>query len=276
MFQQKAEDPMTTIRSHDRQTVPRVEQPHESAIAETRHRIDDAEVKNRELARRNRFADVGQVAAHMAREIRDNLVPVSLYLSLLRRRLVEDSGNLDILAKVEAGFASLDATVSDLVSFTSDRAPQRQTFSLRAVVDDVLVAVQAQLTAQRVRTEVDVPERIIVHADYNMIRRATLNLVVNAIESMPNGGDLVVTGFDGPCGVELEVADSGPGLSSEARRRAFEPFYSTKCDGAGLGLAVVQRLVELHGGSVQCTNCPEGGAAFTLHLSRPCAWEAAA
>jgi signal transduction histidine kinase len=83
---------------------------------------------------------------------------------------------------------------------------------------------------------------------------------------MPQGGRLVVTSFIGPRGLELEVADSGSGLSDEARRRAFEPFFTTKSGAQGLGLAIVGRIAQVHGGDVTAANCPEGGAAFTLRF----------
>jgi two-component system sensor histidine kinase HydH len=92
--------------------------------------------------------------------------------------------------------------------------------------------------------------------------------VLNAIDAMPHGGSLVITSYDGPDGFELEVADTGPGLSDEVRKRLFEPFYSTKSTGTGLGLAVVYHVAQAHGGDVTATNCPEGGAAFTIRLAR--------
>ena len=85
----------------------------------------------------------------------------------------------------------------------------------------------------------------------------------------------MITSWQGPRGIELEVADSGPGISEETRRRVFEPFFSTKPGGTGLGLAVVWRAAEAHGGEVHVLNCPEGGAAFTLRIPRH-AMEAAA
>lgn len=277
-------DPMTLDHTADLQTVLaawhgatlRLEQTHEALRAEVHRLTDELEVKNRELARKNRLADLGQIATHIAHEVRNSLVPVTLYLSLLRRRLSEDSGSLDILAKIESGFVALDATVNDLLNFTSDRDPHWQTFELHALVDDVLSSVAPQLSAQHIAAEIDVPRRIHLSADYHMIRRAVLNLTLNAIDAMPHGGELLFTGFDGPNGVELEVADSGPGLSDDARRRAFEPFFSTKSGGTGLGLAIVHRIAEVHGGSVDCANCGEGGAAFTLRFQRPVALEAAA
>ena len=81
-----------------------------------------------------------------------------------------------------------------------------------------------------------------VTADRDMLRRAVLNLVLNAVDAMPEGGELVVTSYDGRGGFELEIADSGPGLSDEQLQKAFDPFFTTKSTGTGLGLSIVQRL----------------------------------
>jgi signal transduction histidine kinase len=99
-----------------------------------------------------------------------------------------------------------------------------------------------------------------------MLRRAVLNLVLNALDAMPDGGTLQITAVAAPSCVELEVADSGPGLSADVLPRVFEPFFTTKQGGTGLGLAIVSRIAEAHGGSITATNCPEGGAAFTLRI----------
>jgi len=220
------------------------------------------------LARKNRLADLGQMASHVAHEVRNNLVPVSLYMSLLRRRLSDDSGSQNILAKIEAGFTALDATVNDLLSFTAHRQPQWQTFLVGDLVNEVCESLGPQLEAQLIDVDIDVPPNTLLTADREMIRRAMLNLVLNAIDAMPGGGTLVITSYDNDRGFELEVADSGPGLSDEAKRRAFEPFFSTKQNGTGLGLAIVFRVAEAHGGTVSAANCPEGGAAFTIKLPR--------
>jgi two-component system sensor histidine kinase HydH len=100
--------------------------------------------------------------------------------------------------------------------------------------------------------------------------------VLNAVDAMPNGGTVTVTAVTCKQMIELEIADDGPGLTEEAKRRAFEPFFTTKSNGIGLGLAIVYRLVESHGGDVTARNCPEGGAAFTIRLPRRAAMEAAA
>lgn len=254
----------------------RLEQTHETLRKEVRRLTDELEVKNRELARKNRLADLGQMASHVAHEVRNNLVPVSLYLSLLRRRLSDDPGSLDVIGKLEAGFTAMDATVNDLLNFSTDRQPQRQTFSLRQLVEGVCGSLAPQLAAQAIETHIDVPDNQSVTADQDMLRRAVLNLTLNALDAMPQGGSLVVTSASGPAGVELEIADSGPGLSEEDKRRAFDPFFTTKRGGTGLGLAIVSRIAEAHGGEVSVLNCPEGGSAFTLRIPYTAVRKAAA
>jgi signal transduction histidine kinase len=191
---------------------------------------------------------------------------VNLYLSLLKRRLSDDAGSLDVLAKVEAGFFALDATVNDLLSFTAHREPQWRTFIVQDLVDEVVESLAPQMEAQGIEVSLDVPPHTVVTADRDMLRRAILNLALNAIDAMPTGGELVVTSYDGRGGLELEIADSGPGLPQADLARVFDPFFTTKPSGTGLGLSIVHRIVEAHGGRITAMNCPEGGAAFTIEL----------
>jgi signal transduction histidine kinase len=187
-------------------------------------------------------------------------------MSLLRRRLTGDSGSLDVLTKVEAGFAALDATVNDLLNFTAHREPQWRTFIVQDLMEEILDSLAPQFEAQGIDVDVDVPPHTVVTADREMLRRAILNLVLNAVDAMPQGGDLVVTSYERRGGLELEIADSGPGLPEASLPRLFDPFFTTKATGTGLGLSIVHRIVEAHGGRVTAVNCPEGGAAFTIEL----------
>ena len=182
----------------------RLERTHEALRGEVQRLTDELAVKNRELARKNRLADLGQMAAHVAHEVRNNLVPVTLYLSLLRRRLANDLEGLDVLDKIAAGFAAMDAMVSDLLHFTSERDPQRCSFSLRKLVEELLGSLAPQLAAQSIQTEADVPENQLVTADRDMLRRALLNLALNAVDAMPRGGTLTVRATRSSRGVDLE------------------------------------------------------------------------
>lgn len=242
----------------------RLEQTHEALRAEVSRLTNELERKNRELARKNRLADLGQIASHIAHEVRNNLVPVTLYMSLLKRRVSDDPGAVGIVDKISMSFTSLDAMVNDLLHFAADRTPVCQQINVRQLIDEVYSALAPQLKAQGIRPEIDVPQGAAVFADRDMLRRAVLNLTLNAIDAMPDGGELVVTSCAGHGRFELEIADSGPGLSDDVKRRAFEPFFTTKQSGTGLGLSIVCHILEAHGGSLSAMNCPEGGAAFTL------------
>lgn len=244
----------------------RLEQTHEALRSEVGRLTDELEIKNRELARKNRLADLGLMASHVAHEVRNSLVPVNLYLSLLERRLADDVGSREILDKILGGFAALDVTVNDLLHFTSEREPQLQRFALARLVDDLLGALAPQLAAQSIEAVGHAPPSLWVTADYHMLRRGLLNLALNAIDAMPAGGRLSICGRADVDGVEIEVGDSGPGLNDEALTRAFEPFFTTKRNGTGLGLAIVARIAEVHGGEAAAGNAEHGGALFSLRL----------
>jgi signal transduction histidine kinase len=254
----------------------RLEHTHETLQTEVARLTNELEAKNRELDRQNRLADLGRMASHVAHEVRNSLVPVNLYLSLLRRLLSDDAGSLDILAKVEAGFTALDATVNDLLNFTSHREPQWRSFIVQDLVEEIFDSLSPQLEAQGIDVSLDVPPNTVITADRDMLRRAILNLTLNAVDAMPQGGELVVTAYHAANRFELEIADSGPGLTDEELQRVFEPFYTTKSGGTGLGLSIVQRIAEAHGGRVTAVNCPQGGAAFTIELPQRRAMGAAA
>ncbi|TWU00338.1 Sporulation kinase A [Botrimarina colliarenosi] len=254
----------------------RLEKTHAQLRDEVARLTAELEVKNRELARKNRLADLGEMASHVAHEVRNSLTPITLYLSLLRRSLTGDAKGLDVLGKAEAGFTALEATVNDLLAFSAHRQPHATHFVVGELVEEITQSLAPQFEAQDVQVEIDVPPATVLWADREMLRRAVLNLMLNALDVMPHGGDLVVTACEGLDGFELEIADSGPGIHDGDEGRLFEPFFSTKETGTGLGLSVVAHVAEAHGGAVVAENCPEGGAAFTLRLPRPMAQEAAA
>lgn len=246
----------------------RLQQTHEVLQAEVSRLREELEAKNHELARKNRLADLGRMASHVAHEVKNSLVPVTLYMSLLKRTLSADSDSLSILAKVEAGFTALDVTVNDLLNFTSHREPQWNNFVVSELIGEICESLRPQFEAQSIFVSIDVTKDLMLLADREMLRRAILNLVLNSVEAMQEGGELVFSAFEGPVGFELEIADSGTGLSDSQTKHAFDPFFTTKSDGTGLGLAIVHRIAEAHGGRVNVRNCPEGGAAFTIEIPR--------
>jgi len=132
------------------------------------------------------------------------------------------------------------------------------------------------MASRRINLAIDIPANQTIHADRELLRQAVRNLLLNGIDAMPGGGTLTATSVAVPNGLELEIADSGPTLSEEERKQAFELLPAAQRCGRGWGLAVVRRVAELHGGSVEVDNCPDGGVAFTLRIPRRAALEAAA
>jgi signal transduction histidine kinase len=255
---------LQTILAAWNEATDRLQHTHEALQAEVRRLSDELESKNRELARKNRLADLGQMASHVAHEVRNSLVPMKLYLSLLRRRIDDDRGSLDVLDKVTSGFTALEATVGDLLHFSSQRDARRERLHVAPLVGDILQSLEPQLAAQGIHAWIDCPHGLTATVDADMLRRAMLNLLLNALDVLPHGGDLVITVCRTSVGLEIEIADSGPGVPAPLLDRLFEPFFTTKGGGTGLGLAIVERIAAAHGGRATVANCPEGGAAFTL------------
>ena len=248
----------------------RLQKTHETLREEVRRLSDELEIKNRELARQNRLADLGQMAAHVAHEVRNSLAPVTLYMSLLRRRVAGDAASLDVMQKIEACFQALEVTVTDLLNFTSDRDPVRQVVDVAALIDDVCESLAPQLAAQHICTTVEAPHAPGIAADQHMLRRALLNLVINAIDAMPTGGDLVITAVVHDRGLELEVADSGPGIPENESAKLFKDFSRTSAkptggeSSTGLGLAICRKIMQAHAGTISAVNLLGGGAEFRI------------
>ena len=244
----------------------RLRQTHETLSSEVRRLTDELEIKNRELARKNRLADLGQIASHVAHEVRNSLMPMTLYLSLLRRQLTGNSTCLDLMDKIESGFMALQSTVSDLLHFAANRDPQRSQFEVDKLIHEVCDGLLPQLAAQRVELKTQIPAGQRMSADRDMLRRALLNLVLNALDAMQDGGLLSVDCRASGNEVQLEVTDSGPGIPAETQERLYEPFFTTKSGGTGLGLAVVYQIAQAHGGHIGCrSKCPEG-TTFSLSI----------
>ena len=244
----------------------RLQQTHQALRSEVKRLTDELEIKNRELARKNRLADLGQLASHIAHEVRNSLMPMTLYSTLLRRRLSADRDSLETLDKIDSGLTALDATVNDLLHFTTDREPDRTTFLLGQLVDEVHASLAPQLDAQHICVTTSIPSGLTISADREMLRRALLNLFLNALDAMSTGGVLQIKVVKSPSAIQLEVADNGTGISNEHVGRLFEPFFTTKGGGTGLGLAIVERIATTHGGTITARRNDDRGAAFTLSI----------
>ena len=274
-------DPATLDTSADLETVlaawhcatVRLEETHNALRNEVCRLTDELEEKNRQLARKNRLADLGEIASHVAHEVRNSLVSVTLHLSLLRRQLVEDADKLRVVDRIGGDLTALDATVKDLLSFSSQGEPHFVRIEPCRLIEEVFESLRPQIDAQHIETTIETTAEttgpIALDADPELLRRVIINLTLNALDAMVDGGRLVARVHrNASDSVEMTFADTGAGLSDAVLERLFEPFFTTKGAGTGLGLAIVYHVVELHGGSITASNVPGGGAQFTLHFPR--------
>ncbi|MGB9689232.1 ATP-binding protein [Thermogutta sp.] len=247
----------------------RLEQTHEALQAEVRRLTAELEKKNRELARKDRLADLGRMAAHIAHELRNSLVPVSLYVSLLKRQL-KNTESLQIIDKIEQSVQAAQSVLNDILQFAADRELQESLFEVKPWLTAITKEIELQAVSQRVHIKIEVRESLFAWADRDLLRRVIINLLLNALDAMPGGGELTVHAAAAGGDLVISVADTGPGLSQEALQHAFEPFFTTKANGTGLGLAIVEHLIQLHGGTVLVQNGTHGGAIFEIHLPNRC------
>jgi signal transduction histidine kinase len=232
------------------------------------HRIEgtvrELQQRQREVLRAEQMAAVGQLAAGVAHEVRNPLASIKL---LVQAGQEEGALPVEDLRVIEGEVRRMEQGLQTLLDFARPPAPERRPTDLRDVVAHACGLVRGRAAKQGVTVHADLPasEARIV-ADRQQLEQVLINLALNALDAMPHGGNLKASVRVGPSGAILEVADTGPGLSPEARERLFKPFASGKPTGLGLGLVISRRIVEDHGGTITAANRPTGGAVFTIRL----------
>ncbi len=224
-----------------------------------------------ELYRAEKLAAVGELAAGVAHEINNPLAIIRGNAELLEMELPTDSPSREEVAIITRQVGRVERIVSGLLRFARHEERRLERLELHRLLDDVQGSMGHQVSLEGITffKEYDpaLPELI---ADGDQLRQLFANLMVNAAQAMPQGGTLsLTTRFDpetATCAVI--VADSGGGIAPERLSKIFNPFYTTKGTGTGLGLSVSYGIVREHGGSITATSPPGAGALFTVTL--PC------
>ncbi|HEU4411322.1 MAG TPA: ATP-binding protein [Polyangiaceae bacterium] len=225
----------------------------------------------RELVQAERLATVGKLAAQITHEIRNPISALGLNVELLEEEvaaLPDDVGEAkQLLGAIRGEVERLSQLSNRYLGLARRQRPDPQPGDVGDLVADVLRFVRPELERAGVRVAFERAEGTPdARFDEAQIRQALLNLIRNAREAMPGGGDLtlgVATAEDG--GVEIRVDDTGGGIPEEVRGSLFDPFFTTKKQGTGLGLAITREIVEAHGGTIACEGL-ERGTRFRVRL----------
>ncbi|HET8722928.1 MAG TPA: GAF domain-containing protein [Anaeromyxobacteraceae bacterium] len=220
----------------------------------------------KQLVHRERLAALGELSAVVAHEVRNPLGVIFNSLGSLQRILRPEGDAGLLLDVIQEEADRLDRIVGDLLDFARPAEPAIQAEPIERLLEESVVAALAQVPGPVEVRRSYAPDLPPVPVDAHQVRQAVLNLVVNALQSMPRGGLLEVRTRAEKGFAVVEVADSGPGIPPELRPRVFEPFFTTKATGTGLGLAVVRRIAEGHGGSVELAPDQGSGTTFVLRL----------
>ena len=238
--------------------------------AEAQLRLADLRDAQARLIERERLAALGELSAVVAHEVRNPLAVIFNAVSALRRLVPREGDAGRMIDTVREEAERLNRIVGDLLGFARPVTPHMQPEALGPLVDSALAAALATASAEAASAivpSVEVPDAL-PHAriDARLMRQALLNVILNAIDAMPSGGRLGIrVEHDAPNErLRFSVSDTGPGIPDEVRAHMFEPFFTTRAAGTGLGLAVVKRIVEAHGGEVVVASPSGVGTTFTL------------
>ncbi|HTU21661.1 MAG TPA: ATP-binding protein [Gemmataceae bacterium] len=224
--------------------------------------------QERDLLWARQLAAVGQLAAGVAHEIRNPLTGVKFLLQAAVRAQNPTPLTVDRLQLLLQEVARIERTVQGLMDFAQTPPPDRHLHDIRAVVEAAVNVTQSRAEVKAVTVRMDSsPEPLRATIDRDQLLSLLTNLLFNAIDATPAGGEVAVSIAGSPGSmIQVVVTDSGPGIDPALAGRLFTPFATTKPTGTGLGLTIARRVAREHGGELTAADQPGGGACFTLTL----------
>ncbi len=231
--------------------------------------LDSLESINTQLQVSERLAALGRITAGVAHEVKNPLNSMRLWLENLKESLPreQENGAQDAVRVLDKEIDRLDAVVKRFLDFTRPMELRLEATQLADLLKEVMQVAQPQLQKANVQVAqllpIDVPE---VYVDRALLKQAVLNLVLNAAEAMPNGGQLRVMLSRRGEMAEITVGDTGKGIPTENKQKVFQLFFTTRPGGSGIGLASTFRIVQLHNGSIDFSSEVGRGTTFRIEL----------
>jgi len=228
------------------------------------------------LERQEKLVTLGTLAAGIAHEIRNPLTSLKARLYTLEKHLHAVPAAKKDTDIISAEISRLERIVQDVLSFARPSDPKLETIPADTVIREVQGLITPNLESRGVRLEIESSPELLIRADSGHIKQVLINLVRNAAEAIDGAGTVTMRARAGRAAlggretdaVILEVADTGKGIPPEVEKRLFDPFFSTKETGTGLGLPIAARIVERHGGMLQYQTRPGHGTTFGVVLPR--------
>lgn len=219
-----------------------------------------------ELHQTEKLASMGRMVASIAHEIRN---PLGIIRSsaefLMRRQKNTDTVAQPILTAIYDESCRLGTTVNDFLDYARPRQPSLNKVSIDTLLDKIMAFLGGELQRQGVEVTLDIIPGLAVAGDEDLLYRAFYNIMVNAQQAM-TGGSIFIRGTADSGQVVISFQDSGPGFPPQSPEKPLDPFFTTKDNGTGLGLPIVQSIVLSHGGTLELSNAPTGGALITLRF----------
>ena len=217
------------------------------------------------LREQTAMARLGEMAAVIAHEVKNPLAAVRGAIQVIGGRLPGDSRDKPVVAEIVARIDALDALIKDLLLFARAPQPQMSGIDLKSLVRLTMTFLADDPMFAKLQIDMNGSSQP-VQGDSELLRIVFQNLLINAAQAVEGRGSITVT-FGGDSKTQrVSITDGGPGLTAEAQRNLFRPFFTTKARGTGLGLPTAKRLVELHGGSITIESTPGAGTAVAVSL----------
>lgn len=234
----------------------------EEMVAERTRDLEDAQER---LIRQEKLAILGQLAGGIGHELRNPLGVISNAIYFLQMVLTDaDATTTEYLTLINTRVQEAEKIVSDLLNLSRNRTADRTDVTVTELVDDALSRHPASDTVTIVQEfPSDLP---VLFVDPQQIRQVLANLITNAYQAMPGGGQLTIAATARQDLVTLSITDTGTGMSPEIMAKVFEPLYTTKAKGIGLGLAISKNLAEANGGRINVQSIKGRGSTFTVSL----------
>lgn len=220
-----------------------------------------------QVKRADRLSAVGQLAASLAHEIRNPLGSIEGATNIIRSPATSEETREGSLNIIQKECQRLNRLLTNLLDFARPRQPEFRSVDLPKLIDSIFALVGPNAQHQHVtlkKTILNAPA--LLESDPEQLRQVLLNLVINAIQAMPGGGEIEVTLDRSDGGVFISVRDQGTGVAPEHLDRIFDPFFTTKEAGTGLGLSVAHQAITQHGGALKAERNPDRGMTFSISL----------